>query len=140
TGADGILELRVQGPEINGQKSVLFQAKMGTPADSRALEQALILSNWREAAVFFAYGENSITVYPIDAVVRGQGNTAFPRGRSFRDFFNGSFLVCTIGDSDLAYDARRRILKWRDSNGGTVGVQFTIPHRIRVSIKNPWVG
>jgi hypothetical protein len=50
---------------------------MGTPAGRRAFERALILSNWREAAVFFGYDERAVKVYRLDDVIRNQG-TAMP--------------------------------------------------------------
>lgn len=71
-GADGIFEIRVHGIEVEGQKSLLFQSKMGYPSGARAIGQALMMSNWREASVFLAYGSDGISVYPIDAVLRSQ--------------------------------------------------------------------
>jgi hypothetical protein len=136
-GADGIFEVRVMGPEVDGRKSVLFQAKMEAVLGADALEQALDLSNWREAAVFVVYQERAITVYPIDAVLRTQIAGSPVRGVSFSDFFLGTFLACRMGDSDLEYDAKSRLLLWRDDSRRRVGVQFAIPHRIRVSIKSP---
>lgn len=40
----------------------------------------------------------------------------------------------------MEYEPRSRVLEWKDDNGRRVGVQFVIPHRIRVSIKSPAVG
>jgi hypothetical protein len=139
-GADGILEIRLRGPEIDGRKAVLFQAKMGTPAGRRAFEQALVLSNWREAAVFFGYDEDAVKVYRLDDVIRSQGGSASLQGLSFPQFFSSAFLACTVGDSDLSYVPQSRTLQWRDDKGVLVGVKFSIPHRIRVSIKSPWAG
>jgi hypothetical protein len=139
-GADGIFEIRITGPEVDGRKSILFQAKMESTLGIDALKQALALSNWREAAVFLTYTEPTISVYPIDAVLRTQiaGNLAM--GMPFPDFFLGTFLGCKMGDSDLEYDPRNRFLQWRDDTGHRVGVQFAIPDRIRVSIKSPAAG
>lgn len=139
-GADGIFEIRVHGVEIEGQKSLLFQAKMGYPIGTDALEQALIMSNWREASVFLGYDESEIRVYPIDAVLRGQIVASRSRGTAFADFFIRTFLGCKVGDSDLRYDPRARILEWRDEKRHRVGVQFSIPRRIRLSVKSPHRG
>jgi hypothetical protein len=133
-GADGIFEVRVHGIEIEGHKSVIFQAKMGEPSGRRAIEQALAMSNWREAAVFVSYDEDAITVYPIDSVIRGD----LSQNTSFVDFFNKSLLACRVGDSDLLYDAQARRLEWRDDKGRNVAIKFPIPHRLRVSVKSPF--
>jgi len=113
-GADGIFEIRLQGPETDGRKAMLFQAKMGTPAGRRAFEQALVLSNWREAAVFFGYDEDAVRVYRLDDVIRGQGGARSLQGPSLQNFFSDVFLACTVGDSDLAYIPQSRTLQWRD--------------------------
>jgi hypothetical protein len=136
-GADGIFEIRVNGIEIQAQKSLLFQSKMGYPSGKRAIEQALMMSNWREAAVFLAYNKEGVTTYSIDAVLRGETGTARPDGARFANFFNRSFLACKVGDSDLQYDAKSRTLEWRDENRNKVAVHFSIPHRIRVSVDSP---
>jgi hypothetical protein len=56
-----------------------------------------------------------------------------------RDIY-AAFLGCKMGDSDLEYDPRTQFLQWKDDTGHRVGVQFAIPHRIRVSIKSPAAG
>jgi hypothetical protein len=63
-GAGGIFEVRVTGPEVDGRKSVLFQAKMENILGTHALEQALALSNWREAAVFVVLSGTSYQRVP----------------------------------------------------------------------------
>jgi hypothetical protein len=49
-GADGILEMHVHTAEGVQRKAALFQAKKAWKSDGKLLEQALLLSNWREAA------------------------------------------------------------------------------------------
>jgi hypothetical protein len=139
-GADGIFEVRVMGPQVDGRKAILFQSKMENFRGIHALEQALALSNWREAAAFIAYTERNVSVYPIDAVLRTKITGSLAMGTPFPDFFVGTFLGCKMGDSDLAYNPRSRVLQWRDDSGRLVGVQFAIPQRIRVSIKSPFAG
>jgi len=136
-GADGIFEIRVHGVEVDGQKSLLFQAKMGPPGGAHAIEQALMMSNWREASVFLAYNDDGIRVHSIDTVLRGQAVAGQSTGVRFPEFFAGSFLACKVGDSDLRYDAKARTLHWRDEKKHRVAIRFPIPNRIRVSIKSP---
>lgn len=133
-GADGIFEIRVHGTEVEGRKSVLFQSKFGEPNDNEAREQALRMSNWREASVFLSYEPQQILVYPIDEVLR----PANRRGVDFEDFFMRRFVGCTTGDSDLYYDAKARTLHWRDDQGIQVAVKFPIPRRLRVNILSPF--
>jgi hypothetical protein len=113
---------------------------MGYPSGSRAIEQALMMSNWREASVFLAYSEDGITVYSIDAVLRGEAVASRAPGVRLSNFFAGSFLACKVGDSDLHYDAKTRTLQWRDDKRHRVAISFSIPHRIRVSVKSPNLG
>lgn len=37
----------------------------------------------------------------------------------------------------MRYDARSRRLYWRDTNGLIVGVQFSIPQRVRLNVQAP---
>ncbi|HEY1499131.1 MAG TPA: J domain-containing protein [Acidobacteriaceae bacterium] len=132
-GADGIFEIRVHGIEFEGQKSLLFQSKMGDPHGSEPREQAIRLSNWREAAVFLSYTPAAIKVYSIDDVLGNGGAT----GTAFADFFLDEYLACNVGDSDLHYDAKARTLRWRDEQGNSVAARFPVPRRLRISIQSP---
>jgi hypothetical protein len=69
-GVDGMLEIVLLGNE-GGRTAVLFQAKIGSPTGTRALERAAALSTWREATVFLGYGPDRISVYPLDSVFDG---------------------------------------------------------------------
>jgi len=133
-GADGIFEIRVRGVEVEGQKSVLFQSKMGYPSGGEAREQALVMSNWREASVFLSYEPDGVKVFSIDDVM-SDGRRS---GKTFTDFFLDGYLACEVGDSDLQYDAKARTLRWRDDQGMKVAVKFPIPRRLRVSINSPF--
>jgi hypothetical protein len=132
-GADGIFQIRVRGVEVEGQKSVLFQSKMGKPGGRQAKEQALVMSNWREASVFLSYEREGISVFSLDQVLAGD----FTARETFSDFFLDRYLQCYVGDSDLTYDARARILHWRDEKGDSVAAKFRIPQRLRVNIRSP---
>lgn len=132
-GADGIFQIRVRGVQVEGQKSVLFQSKMGKPTGKQPKEQALMMSNWREASVFLSYEREGIGVFSLDQVMAGD----FAVGETFSDFFLNRYLQCYVGDSDLTYDARKRILHWRDERGDSVAVKFRIPQRLRVNIRSP---
>jgi hypothetical protein len=133
-GADGIFEIRLHGVEVEGQKSILFQSKMGKPNGGQAREQALVMSNWREASIFLSYEPKSISVFSLDAVLNGNPT----RGQPFSDFFIDQYLACHVGDSDLTYDAKARILHWRDENGDRIAVKFRIPQRLRVDVHSPF--
>jgi hypothetical protein len=84
---------------------------MGAPSGSRAFEQALVLSNWREAAVFLGYDEDAVKVYRLDDVIRSQGGMGSLQGPSLQSFFSEVFLACLVGDSDLAYITQSRMLQ-----------------------------
>lgn len=133
-GADGIFEIRVHSVEGGGRKCVLFQSKFGKPNSNEAKEQALRMSNWREASVFLSYEPERILVYPIDEILKDRNR----HGAGFKDFFIDSFVGCTTGDSDLFYDAKARTLHWTDDQGVRVAVRFPIPQRLRVNIVSPW--
>lgn len=133
-GADGIFEIRVRGVEGGGQKSLLFQSKMGTPRGAEPKRQALKMSNWREAAVFLSYAPEGIRVSTLDQVMGDQ----VTGGKPFSDYFLDDYLACHVGDSDLHYNARARTLQWRDERGQRVAVRFSIPHRLRVDIDSPY--
>lgn len=131
-GADGIFEIRVRDTEIGGQKSVLFQSKMGKPQGMQAKTQAMFMSNWKEASVFLSYENEQVRVFALDDVLSGMPK----RGETFADFFIDKYMACKVGDSDLFYDARARTLHWLDDKGDRVAVKFSIPQRLRVNIKS----
>jgi hypothetical protein len=54
-----------------------------------------------------------------------------------QDYLAHSFLDCIVGDTDLKYDARSRLLVRRSHSGEVVGTMFSIPHRIRVKVRAP---
>ncbi|MGA7155263.1 MAG: J domain-containing protein [Acidobacteriaceae bacterium] len=133
-GADGIFEIRLRGLEGGGQKSLLFQSKMGTPRGAEPKRQALKMSNWREAAVFLSYAPRGIRVSTLDQVMGDESSS----GKPFSEYFIDDYLACHVGDSDLHYNAQARTLQWRDERGQTVAVRFSIPRRLRVDIDSPY--
>ncbi|UCV17893.1 hypothetical protein [Ferribacterium limneticum] len=137
-GADGIIELSIDWSGRKETKALLFQAKMDWQSDKSLLQQAILLSTWREASLFINYTETAIEALSIDAVLRSRGvrsdaKDILPLADALTDYF----LQCKIGSTDLAYDAVARQLRWRAGNGVTVATQFSIPHRLRVKVKAP---
>ncbi|CAG0995579.1 hypothetical protein RHDC4_02797 [Rhodocyclaceae bacterium] len=137
-GADGIIELSLDWSGRKETKALLFQAKMDWQSDRSLLQQAILLSTWREASIFINYTENAIEALSIDNVLRSRGVRAdaknvVPLATALTDYF----LQCKVGNTDLAYDAVARQLRWRALNGVTVATQFSIPHRLKVKVKAP---
>lgn len=111
---------------------------MDWSSDQSLLQQAILLSTWREASIFINYTEEDIEAFSIDSVLRSKGNRSeakdvIPVANALTDYF----LQCKIGSTDLAYDANARQLRWRATSGVTVATQFSIPHRLRIKIKAP---
>jgi hypothetical protein len=137
-GADGIIELSLDWFGRKESKSLLFQAKMDWRADASLMEQAVLLSTWREASIFVNYTEATIEAFSIDSVLRSRGKHSDARNPlPFADALTKYFLECKVGNTDLAYDPVSRQLRWRATSGVTVATQFSIPHRFRIKVKAP---
>lgn len=137
-GADGIIELSLDWSGRKETKSLLFQAKMDWRSDSSLIEQAVLLSTWREASLFVNYTESEIEAFSIDSVLRSRGKREDAKDAlSLADALTKYFLECKVGSTDLAYDPVSRQLRWRATTGVTVATQFSIPHRLRVKVKAP---
>lgn len=137
-GADGIIELSIDWSGRKETKALLFQAKMDWQSDKSLLQQAILLSTWREASLFINYTETAIEALSIDSVLRSRGVRSDAKDiLPLADALTEYFLQCKIGSTDLAYDAVARQLRWRAGNGVTVATQFSIPHRLRVKVKAP---
>ena len=138
-GADGIIELVVSSGSRIDRKSLLFQAKLNWhQKDAALIKQAVMLSTWREAAIFLNYTENSFEAFSIDEILSSQGvRKNAKRVIDVKDALSRHFLRCEIGNTELSYDARRRFLSWRSMSGSVVAAQFTIPNRIRFNIESP---
>lgn len=107
-------------------------------SDNSLLQQAILLSTWREASIFINYTESEIEAFSIDDVLRSRGvrssvKNVVPLATALTDYF----LQCRVGNTDLAYDAVARQLRWRALSGVTVATQFSIPHRLQVKVKAP---
>jgi hypothetical protein len=125
-GADGILEMRVHSIEGEQRKAALFQSKKEWKSDSKLLEQALLLSNWREAAFVLDFTSTTIETFDIDDVVRSRGiRSRVTASQSFTKFVAKRFFPCVVGNPDLLYDRERRILIWRAETGERIGVPFS---------------
>ena len=137
-GADGILELSINMGYRTDTKSLLFQSKTDWSNSSDIVEQAIVMSTWREAAIGINYTPTSFDAYSIDSILACRGIKADAKGAiTLQDALNQYFIRCKIGNTDLRYDARSRRLYWRDVNGLLVAVQFSIPERVRLNVAAP---
>jgi hypothetical protein len=133
-GADGILEMRVHTVEGEQRKSALFQAN-AWKRNGKLVEQALLLSKWRESAFVLNFTPTAIETFAIDDVVSSRGlRSSVTRTQSFTQFIADTFFPCTVGSPDLVYDQERRTLIWLADSGDRVGVRFAIRSRIRVNV------
>jgi len=137
-GADGIFELNLDWGYRTDTKSLLFQSKTEWDNSSELVEQSVLLSTWREAAVAINYTPTSFEAFSIDSVLSSRGVRMNARGAiPLQEALSEYFIQCKVGNTELRYDARQRRLYWRDNNGLVVGVQFSIPQRVRLSIESP---
>jgi hypothetical protein len=135
-GADGILEMRVRTVEGEQRKAALFQAKNAWKNDGKLLEQALLLSNWREAAFVLNFTPTTIETFLIDDVVRSRGlRSKVTRTQSFSPFIANTFFPCTVGNPALMYDQERKVLIWLADSGERVGLPFRVRSLIRVNVE-----
>ncbi|WP_298893447.1 J domain-containing protein [uncultured Psychroserpens sp.] len=140
-GADGIIELELNRGYRVEKKSILFQSKQNWVSDSKLIEQCVLLSTWREAAFVLNFEPDKYEAFELDFILNNKGKKPNEyESRSVDDFLGNEFLNCDIGDSDLLYDARRRLLKWRSQEGLVVGTKFSIPQRLALKIKAPIPG
>lgn len=137
-GADGILEVTVAGPYGSDTKSMLFQSKMEGAAGAKGLvEQCARLTTWREAAAVFSYGAAAFEGLTLDDVLAARGDLAAASGEGLASFLSEKFVGCEVGDTDLSYDAQKKMLRWRDAQRQLVSTQFAAKHRIRIDVKGP---
>lgn len=140
-GADGILELSIDMGYRTDTKSLLFQSKTDWVNSPDIVEQAIVMSTWREAAIGINYTPTSFDAYSVDSILASRGAKANAKGAvPLQDALSQYFIRCKIGNTDLRYDVRRRRLYWRDVNGLLVAVQFSIPNRIRLNVEAPMQG
>lgn len=137
-GADGIFELTVDTGKSKETKSLLFQAKTDWNHSKDIVEQALMLSTWREAAIGINYTEKLFESFSIDSILNSKGKRAqIKKLTPLNEALTKYFIGCLIGNVTLKYDARSRRLYWRDQTGLYVGVQFSIRNRIRINVESP---
>lgn len=137
-GADGIIELHVDGPYDSQVKSMLFQSKMEKSRESRDLvEQCAKLSNWREAAAVFSYGPDRFVGLSLDSVLGAKGDLVKAKGIDLAEFLADFFVSCAIGDTELRYHTDKKMLSWMDLQRTRVATRFAIKHRIKISVKRP---
>jgi hypothetical protein len=140
-GADGIFEVRIMRGRIEQAKSVLFQAKKEWQRDPSLLKQAVRLTTWREAAFVMNYTPENIEAILLDDVIAARGNrTDVKHVLSLSSFLNDLFLSCSIGDTDLYYDAVWKRLTWRAMDDELVATDFFVKNRIRIGIQAPLSG
>ncbi len=137
-GADGIFELTVQNGDYIERKSLLFQAKIDWRNDPNILEQAIKLSNWREAAFMLNFKPDRIEAISLDATVRSRGRMpADIVSKRVDEYIGQDFLNCDVGDQDLYYDLDKRVLRWQTMNGDIVSAPFSIKHHLGIKIASP---
>jgi len=141
-GADGIIELKLDRGFRQEKKSVLFQSKKNwKQKDTKLIEQTALLSTWREAAFILNFTPEIYETFNIDTILKYQGKK--PEGldnKNIAEFLGDDFLECLVGDADLAYDAKKKLLKWRTMEGMIVGTKFGINHRLTINVKAPKLG
>lgn len=136
-GADGIIELRLTSALRTDTKSVLFQSKNQWKSDPNLLRQAALMSTWREAAVVIDFTPKGFDCYSIDSVLASKGRKASVKGGvDLKSMLGDFFLECSVGNTDLHYNATARKLLWR-ANHEVVAAQFSIPSRIRIRVRSP---
>ncbi len=136
-GADGLFELTVDYGGHTETKSLLFQAKVEGKQPGALLQQALKLSTWREAAFVLLHSPNGFFAVNIDDAVANQGRVGTSSRVPLDEFLGRTYVGCLIGDLDLHWDRKRKLLTWRAMNGEIVGVRFSPRHRVRIAIAAP---
>lgn len=137
-GADGIFELSVDAGYGSASKSMLFQSKMLDARDDRGLvEQCAKLTTWREAAAVFSYSPAGFQAFTLDSALSTDGDLVGARGVPLEDFLGGAFLDCVVGDTDLRYHAKPKLLTWTDTKQGRIAVRFETKHRLKIEVRHP---
>jgi hypothetical protein len=145
-GADGILEIRVDSPERDQQKSALFQAKNTQKRDPKLVEQCARMCVWREASFVLNYTANGYNVYSLDDILLSGGSIADVRNYTrLAPWIIDTFIACQVGHPDLYYDKDERRLYWlpQQSSEGEyrsdrwVWVDFRPKHLIHIDVIPP---
>jgi hypothetical protein len=137
-GADGIFIVTVDYGGQSSSKAALFQAKIEGRAEKDLISQCLRLSTWREAAFIVNYSPERFEAISLDEVLRvarsGQGRLT---GKDLAGYLVEDFFPCQVGDTELSFDARRQVLRWRAMNDELVSTRFRIGKRVTFGIKAP---
>jgi len=137
-GADGVFELMVRNGIRVETKSMLFQSKIYWQNDPNLFKQAIKLSTWREAAFLLNFTPSAIEAIDLDNTIMSRGKRQDEtKSTNIDQFIGNDFLNCRVGDADLYYDAVKRILRWKSSDGSIVSTKFSIPNRLRITITAP---
>lgn len=136
-GADGVFELTLNAGGFQERKTILFQTKKDWDYDQNVMLQALKLSNWREASFILNFTENIYETFDIDSAISARGKKPTTPGKTLEDFLGIDFLDCYVGDVDLRYDSKSRILSWRTIDNEFVATKFSIPQKFSLNIKAP---
>jgi hypothetical protein len=136
-GADGVFELSLSLGGQQDKKSLLFQAKTSAEGGKHTLEQLVKLTTWREAAFVLLYRPTGFRALPIDDALAARGRFSGVNGVPLESYLGGEFIDCEVGDNELQYDAQHRRLYWRSMDGERVAIEFSIPHRIKISVRAP---
>lgn len=139
-GADGLFELTLRTSEKIEKKSLLFQSKINWMDDRKLLNEAIKLTNWREAAFVLNFTATEFEAIALDIVISCKGKRNDNMEVTPLDVFIGSeFLNGIVGDVDLKYDAVSRRLIWKAMTGEIVSTKFSIPQRIAIQMQAPGV-
>ncbi len=137
-GADAIFTIKLRRGQEVREKSLLLQAKIEGAVNPELLLQCAKLSTWREAAFVLNFSPEEFEAVALDEVFRSAGtNDKELRGKPLDKFIGDDFLPCKVGDTELRFDARRQILRWRDMRGELVSTRFSIGKRVTFRIKAP---
>ncbi|MBK8786096.1 MAG: hypothetical protein IPN43_06245 [Chitinophagaceae bacterium] len=136
-GADGIIELHLTQNNETVSKSLLFQSKLDwDKKDKKLYEQCAKLLTWLGAAVVINYTQEKYEAYSLDQVFSSQGSKP-SRAKLLQTMLGADFIDCTIGDSDLFYDAVKKSLTWLNNDNMYVSTKFNLNRRLKINIKAP---
>jgi hypothetical protein len=96
------------------------------------------MTTWREAAFILNYTQNEYEAIDLDSAILSKGKRdANMKTVPLDKYIGENFLNCQVGDMDLWYDAKARVLTWRNVSNELVSMKFSIPSRISVKVIAP---
>lgn len=144
-GADAIIELSIldEGDGSVFRKSLLFQAKKNwTSKDAFLVEQVDKMEAVATGSIVVDYRETGYTAVRSEAVLEARGapkKLAKDARESLADMLAGAFLECSIGDTNLYYDAARAMLVRSDGHH-MIARKFAVARRMRSVVTKAPIG